>query len=179
MVEHEDLMAAVVFLPLLASIVTLLAGADLSERHHIHHDTYGVSLVVSRTLVLVMVFMGVLGGLVGWLCHIGVFNSDSLVPLAFFAAFELTLLVMLIAVVRYQVMVYDDHLTVRPAFGRTNTIAYDDIDNMEWRPSYLGPNLRDLLIRAGDGNTLRIWSLLDIEQMLLRIDRFDMLRDDE
>ena len=179
MIEHEDLMAVVIFLPLLASIVTLLAGADLSERHHIHHDTYGVSLVVSRTLILVMVFMGVLGSLVGWLCHIGVFDQDSLVPLAFFVAFEVTLLVFLVAVVRYQVMVYDDHLTVRPAFGRTNTIAYREIDNMEWHSSYLGPNLRDLTIRTRDGNEVRVWSLLDIEQMLLRIDRFDRLSNEK
>lgn len=177
MIEHEDLIAAVVFLPLFATIVSVLMGTNLSERHHSHHDTYGVSLVVSRTLILVLVFMGVLGVSVGWLCHIGVFDTDSLVPLAFFAAFELTIVALILAVTRYQVMVYDDRVTVRPAFGRPNTIAYDEIENMQWRSSRLGPVLRDLQVSAFDGSKLRIWCLVDIEQILLRIDRFDTLNE--
>ena len=46
----------VIALPLLAWVMEFLAGAVISERHHLHHDTYSVSMVVSRTLALVMLF---------------------------------------------------------------------------------------------------------------------------
>lgn len=175
MLGFKQLLIAVIALPLCALVIVMLSGTPISERHHLHHDTYSVSLVVSRTFVLVMVFMGVVGGLVGWLCHLGVFSADPLVPLAFFLSFQLMLLLMLAAVMRYQVMAYDDELLVRPPFGRTKTIPYGRIDRMEWIPSFLGPHLHDLRITTTRGVTARIWCLLDIEQILLRIDRFDTM----
>lgn len=179
MFDLVHLMTAVlvVGLPLLALIFVLLSNPGLAERHHSHHDTYLVSPVVSRTLMLVMLFMGVLGGLTGWLCRIGVFAPEPLVPFSFFAAFQVTLLVMVAAVTRYQVMAYDDYMVVRPAFGHERTIAYDSIERMEWVISLLGPSLLDLRIRTVEGQATRIWCLIDIEQVLLRIDRYEVIED--
>lgn len=165
----------VIALPLLAWVMEFLAGAVISERHHLHHDTYSVSMVVSRTLALVMLFMGALGGVTGWLCHLGVFSMRPLLPLAFFVSFQVTLLLMIVAVLRYRVMAYADHMIVRPAFGQSRTIAYDDITRMEWVSSYLGPHLRDLRVHSKGAAPVRLWCLLDVEQLLLRLDRFDAL----
>lgn len=162
-------------LPICTCILGVLTTPDISERHHTHHDTYSVSLVISRTLMLVMVFMGVLGALTGWLCHIGVFPADPVVPLAFFVSFQLTLFLLAVAVVRYQVMTYDDHMLVRRAFGRTRLVRYDQIERMRWVSSLLGSHLKDLRIYARDGRSVRVWSLLDVEQLLFSIDRFDVL----
>lgn len=174
---RQLLMNIVVGLPLVAIVVMLFSGAEISERHHLHHDTYTVSQVVSRTLTLVMLFMGMLGSVTGWLCRLGVFSTDSLIPLTFFVTFLLTLFVMLLMVARYQVMAYDDRMVVRPAFGRIRTVEYDEIERMEWVRSMLSPYLSDLKIWSRDGRSSRIWCFLDIEQLLMRIDRFDVLGD--
>ena len=170
-----QMLTAVLVIPLLAASVEMLTGTRISERHHVHHDTYTVSLVVPRTLVLVMVFMGALGGVVGWLCHLGVFTSDPSVPLAFFIMFQVTLFFMAIGAMRYQVMAYDDMMVVRPAYGFTRTIYYDQIDSMAWVSSFLTPRMRDVRIRSKLGDSVRLWSLIDIEQILLRIDRYDAI----
>lgn len=175
MVQFEHMLYAIVGLPLLAIVIELLSDSRMPERHHIHHDTYTLSPVVNRTLALVMMFMGVMGAVTGWLCRLGVFKADPLVPLGFFVAFQATLLVMVCAVTRYRVMAYDDRMTMRPAFGRTREIAYDDIARMEWVTSLLGPHLHDLLVVSSDGTVIRLWCMLDIEQLLLRIDRSDSL----
>ncbi|MBP3892702.1 MAG: hypothetical protein J6D34_01515 [Atopobiaceae bacterium] len=169
------MLMAVIVIPLLAASIEMLAGTRISERHHVHHDTYAVSLVVPRTLVLVMVFMGALGAAVGWLCHVGVFASDPSVPLAFFIMFQMTLFIMVIGAMRYQVMAYGDLMVVRPAYGFTRTIRYDQIDCMTWTSSFLTPRMRDVRVHSLQGDTVRLWSLLDIEQILLRIDRYDVL----
>lgn len=175
MIDTHHLIIAAIGLPVVAIAIELVVGTRIYERHHIHHDTYGVSPVVSRTLVLVMVFMGGLGAIIGWLCHLGVFQSDSELALAFFVAFELTLLLMVMAVVRYRVMAYDDYMIVWPPFGLPRTLYYDRIERMEWRPSYLGPHLRDLYVWTDNRKRARIWCLVDIERVLLRIDRFDAM----
>lgn len=165
----------VIALPLVAFIAEALTGVSLAERHHLHHDTYAVSQVVSRSLTLVMMFMGVLGGLTAWLCHLGVFAARPIVPLAFFVSFQLTLLLMVAAVMRYRVMVYEDHMLVRNPFGSTRFVAYDDITRMEWVSSYLGPHLHDIEVHSLHERPVRLWCLLDVEQLLLRLDRFDVL----
>lgn len=167
------MLAAVILIPLLSASIEMLAGTRILERHHVHHDTYVVSPVVSRTLILVTVFMGVLGATVGWLCHLGVFTSDPSVPLAFFIMFQLTMLFIVIGSMRYQVMAYDDLMVVRPAYGFTRTIRYDQIDYMSWVSPFLTPHMRDVRVHSKTGDSVRLWSLLDIEQILLRIDCFD------
>ena len=169
------LMAAVIGIPVLSGLGVLFTAPDMSERHHLHHDTYTISQVVSRTMVLVMVFMGVLGGLTGWLCHLGVFSADPMVPLAFFVAFQATLLFASVTTSRCQVMAYDDRMFVRPWFGRRHMVNYGDIVRMERSRSLLNPNFYDLRIYTSDGSQVRVSGLLDVEQILLRIDRFDVL----
>lgn len=169
------LMIAVIGIPVLSGIGVLLSPPDMAERHHTHHDTYAISPVMSRTLVLVMVFMGVLGGLTGWLCHIGVFNSDPVVPLTFFVAFQATILFAFAAVCRCEVMAYDDRMFVKPWFGRRRVVVYEDIVQMQRRRSLLNPNFDDLRIFMRDKSMVRVSGLLDVEQILLRIDRFEVL----
>lgn len=177
MFDPGHLMSAILVISLLAVVIVLMVGSRLSERHHSHHDTYSASPVVPRTLALVMIFMGILGGLIGWLCHLDVFLADPIVPMSFFVAFQVTVLLMLGAVMRYQVMAYDDYMIVRPTLGRTRTINYDQIERMEWVPSMLGPNLLDLRVCPSEGRPARIWCLIDIEQVLLRIDRYEVMED--
>lgn len=167
------LMTLLLVLPTVAVVVTLLSGLEMPERHHLHHDTYTISPVIGRSYVLNMLFMGMLGTLVGWLCHLGVFSADPLVPALFFTAFLVSLYLILMFVLAYRVTLYDDHMVVRLAFRPTRTIYYDEIERMEWLPSVLDPRLHDLGITPRTGRRLRIWCLLDIEQMLLRVDRYD------
>ena len=173
--EAMGLMVVVAGLPALALVVELLTRADLRERHHIDHDTYAISMVVSRTIALVMVFLGVLGTLTGWLCHLGVFAQSPAVPLAFFASALLTLLVVHYALGRYQVTAYTDRLLVRPFFGRARTVRYEDIARMGWVAPWWGSRVRDLRVETRQGECVQVWGLLDIDQILLRIDRFDVL----
>ena len=167
------LMTMLIVLPVVAAIVTMLSGLEMPERYHLHHDTYAISPVVSRSFVLNMLFMGMLGTLVGWLCRLGVFAADPLIPAAFFTAFLVSLYMILMLVLAYRVTVYDDRMIVHLAFRGARTIYYDEIESMEWIPSLLDPRLRDLNIVPRTGRKLRVWCLLDIEKMLLRIDRFD------
>lgn len=168
-------MACVVILPLVALLAEMILHTDMAERHHIHHDTYSVSLVITRTTVLVMVFMGSLGVMTGWLCHLGVFATDPSVVLSFFTSFQLTLLVVHSLLGRYRVTTYSDRLTVRPFLGRTKTMRYDEIARMEWVVPAGRGLIRDLNVHAYDGRVVRLWGILDIGQMLMRIDRFDAL----
>ena len=169
------LMYVVIGLPLVAGIISLLTLADISERHHIHHDTYSVSQVVSRTIVLVMAFMGVLGGVTVWLCTLDVYTVDPEVPLGFFAAYQITSFVAFISLIRCQVMCYDDRMFVRTWFGRQHEIPYADITHMKRTPMFLSSHFNDLVVETADGGHLTISGLLDIDQMLVRIDRFDVL----
>lgn len=166
----------IVGIPVIAGIIVLLAASEMSERHHLHHDTYSISQVIPRTIMLVMAFMGVLGGLIGWLCHLGVFSADSSIPMAFFVTFQVSLLLVLMALNRCQVMVYDDRMFVRPLFGRRLEVPYDQIARMERRPLwFVNPHFDDLRIYLADGHRVRVSGLLDVEQILVRIDRFDVL----
>jgi hypothetical protein len=71
---------------------------------------------------------------------------------------------------------YDlDRLTVTPFVGSQRTMRYRDIAQMEWHERIPRSFVRDLHLIAKDGSQIAIWGILDIDQMLLRIDRFDVL----
>lgn len=162
--------------PLISLVFEMVSRFDIEERHHIHHDTYSVSLVITRTLMLVEGFMGILGLLVCWLSRVGIYGAiDPFLPISFFLSFEVALLAMQVAVGRYQVVTYLDRLTVTPFVGSQRTMRYRDIAQMEWRERIPGSFVRDLHLIAKDGSQIAIWGILDIDQMLLRIDRFDVL----
>ena len=165
----------IIGIPLTAEVVSLLTIPEMSERHHLHHDTYSISQVIPRTLLLVMSFMGILGGLTGWLCHLGVFTSDPLVPLAFFVAFQVSIFLVFIALNRCRVMAYGDRMFVRTWFWRQREVPYDQIVRMERKAFPIDPQFSDLFISLADGRKVLVSGLLDVGQILLRIDRFDVL----
>ena len=164
-----------VVVPVLAVIIELMGSAGISDRHHSHHDSYGLPAAFSRALVVGMVFMGVTGALLGWLSRIGVFLADQSVMIAFFAAFLIVLFAIWLAMRRYRVATYSDRLTVTPFIGRAVTVRYADIERMEWMGVRLGTGYRNLGIYADGRRRAVLWGLLDIEQILVRIDRFDVL----
>lgn len=173
----EYLVSVAIVIPLVASMVVWLNAGGISERHHSHHDTYVISNTLSWTLVFAMVFMGALGVLLGWLCMVGVFGADATVVLGFFDAFLVVSFVYWILLRRYKVVTYDDRLDVTPFLGRTAHIPYDNISAMEWEPSLIMPNSRNVRVYVGHRRRALLWGGLDLDQILIRIDRFDALED--
>lgn len=166
----------IILAPALSVGYELVSRVDIEERHHTHHDTYLVSMTLTRTLMLVIGFSGILGTLVCWLCRVGIYGAvDVLVPQSFFATAELVMLLFQIGLGRYQVTTYLDRVTVRPLVGSTRMMRYRDIARMHWRTHVTDSHVRDLLLTSKTGERMTIWGILDIDQMLLRIDRFDVL----
>lgn len=161
-----------------ASVVLLVTNdMGISERHHFHHDTYLVAHTLTVTLVFAMVFMGLLGLLLAWLCSVGVFTSRPVTVLAFFDAFLVTTFVSWVLLRRYRVATYEDRLEVVPFVGRRVTIPYQDISLMTWVPSMAMSNAKSVRIFVGYRRRAVLWAGLDVEQILIRIDRFEVLED--
>ena len=158
-----------------AAILEFAFNVRISERHHSHHDTYGMSVIMTSMVVTAMVFMAVLGVVLAWLCHMEVFRAEEAVILGFFSAFELVMFVMWLAMRRYQVSTYDDHMEVRPFVGPTRTIPYDRIERLRWTGSrYVGGG-RSLSIVV-DGKVVAVLvGMIDLDQVVLRINRNDVL----
>lgn len=159
--------------PLLAIVLVWLGDAQIAERHHSHHDTYVVAGTMLWVFVFAMVFMGALGVLLGWLCLVGVFTADASVVLGFFDAFLGVSFLLWLVLRRYKVMTFDDHMLVTPFVGRTATIRYGDISSMEWSPSLLLPNTRNVSVFVGRRRRALLWGGLDLDQILIRINRYD------
>lgn len=163
--------------PIAASLMVWASDAGIAERHHSHHDTYVVAGTLTWSLVFAMIFMGALGLLLGWLCLVGVFLADSLTVFAFFDAFLIVSFVYWLLLMRYKVVTYDDYMEVTPFVGRTATIAYADISAMEWTPSLIMPSGRNVRVFVGQRRRALLWNGLDLDQILIRINRFDALDD--
>lgn len=168
-------LALVALVPLVAAILDWALSLGISERHHSHHDTYEISDTLMKAIVMGMVFMGIAGVLFAWLCTTGVFAADVDAILGFFVAFLLVLFCTWLAMRRYSVKLYDDVMEVTPFVGRSVTVAYDDITAMRWRGRRLASGYQSLGIWVGARCRTTIWGGLDIEQILLHIDRFDCL----
>lgn len=166
--------AVIAGVPILSLTIELLGDRNISERHHSHHDTYLMPRSISSAFMLMMVFVGMLGLVVGWLCSIDIFMSDPQVLHSFFASFLSVTFLMWLGVRRYRVMTFDDRLQVRPALGFTRTVRYDEIRSIRWYRRTPGTGLRSVRIFSTYGSVL-IWGALDIEQILARINRFDVL----
>lgn len=164
-----------VAVPIVASFIVWMSNEDIAERHHSHHDTYIIAGSLTFALLAAMIFMGSLGMLLGWLCMVEVFSVDASVVLGFFDAFLLVAFVYWLLLRRYKVITYADRMQVTPFLGRTKTISYDAITAMEWTPSLLIPNNRNVWVHAGPRCKALLWSGLDLDQILIRIDRFDAL----
>lgn len=177
MEPHIILMLVAVTMPLVAATHLWSKEAEISERHHTHHDTYVIGSTLTWSLVPAMIFMGALGILLGWLCMIGVFEVDACVALCFFDSFLVVVFVYWWLLRRYKVVTYDDHMEVTPFIGSKATISYRQISAMEWTPSYMNHNGRNVRVFFGNRNHALLWSPLDLDQILIRIDRFDALAD--
>ncbi|MGI6229876.1 MAG: hypothetical protein ACOYJL_03060 [Tractidigestivibacter sp.] len=172
---HGILAAVAVGMPVLAAVVEWLGSIGISERHHSHHDTFVISAALTHSIALAMVFMGVTGMLLVWLCEIGVFRADSMTILAFFSTFILVSFVAWLFLRRYRVSLYDDFMDVRPFVGNVRSVIYDEIESMEWTGLRTGSGYRDLVIYEDGEKYVRIPGMLNIEQILMRIDRYDVL----
>lgn len=164
--------------PFLAVLIEWIGDSSISERHHTHHDTYLVPRSISSSLMLMMTFVGVLGLVSGWLCSVGVFSANAYVVNAFFASFLIVAFIMWVALRHYRVITFDDSLSVTPFIGRTKTIRYVDIQRMNWLQSYLGNGYRSLLVYTKK-DRIFLWGTLDLEQILTRINRFDVIHHQE
>jgi hypothetical protein len=173
--DPTQLVAVAVLIPFTASMFVFVSAGGISERHHRHHDTYVISSTLTLTLVFAMVFMGALGVLLGWLCMVGVFGVDPAIALAFFDAYLVISFLYWILLRRYKVVTYEDHMDVTPFFGRTVSISYKSISAMEWTPSVLMRNSRNVRVYVGHRRRALLWSGLDLDQILIRIDRFDAI----
>ncbi len=162
-------------LPLCALVVEYVADAGLSERHHRHHDTFAISSVLTRALVVGMIVMGVLGGVLGGLCFMGVFPAKPEVVLGFFEAAVLVLFLSWALIQRHKVACYDDRMIVTPYVGRSHTIFYAEIERMDWSGFRRASGYRNLDIYVDGGRAAHIDGSIDLEQVLMHIDRFDVL----
>ena len=162
--------------PMAATVMELVGSSGLSERHHSHHDTYIVSGHFSRMLVMAMVLMGALGLMLGWLCVLGAFDADATVIFAFFLAFLLVTFAFWLAIKHYRVVTYVDRMRITPFVGLTRTVCYRDIARLEWaRPNSLVGYQSVRVFERGRKGFSTIWGSLDVDQILLRINRFDVL----
>jgi hypothetical protein len=164
-----------VLIPVVAGIMLWATSGDISERHHSHHDTYVMASTLSWSLVFSMVFMGALGILLEWLCMVGVFRANGVVVLGFFDAFLIVAFVYWLLLRRYKVVTYDDEMVVTPFLGKTVVIRYKDISAMEWTTSIITPKSRNVRVFVGHQRRALLWSVLDLNQILVRINRFDVL----
>ena len=80
---------------------------------------------------------------------------------------------------RYKVSVFDERLMITPFLGPDATVRYDRIDVMQWTGLRKGSGYRDLVIWAGGRRVGRLSGMVDIEQILMAIDRFDALPREE
>lgn len=175
MVIDWVLMLLAVVIPLISAVIVLRGSANLSERHHAHHDTYTVAATLLWGIVSAMLFMGALGVLVGWLCSLGALTANTVVVMAFFDGFLVTLFASLILLRRYKIMTFENYMRVTPLIGRTVTIIYSDITAMEWSSSLLLPGTHNIRVHAGNRNGALLWAALDLDQILIRVNRFDSL----
>lgn len=161
---------------MLAVLRTICADPGMAERHHRHHDTYTVSHFLSRTLIMILSFMSVLGVVLTLLCELGIFDVEWAVVVAFFLAFDVVLFAIWASMTRYRVVTYADHMVVTPFVGPTRTVDYKDIERMSWtRPNSLAGYQSVRVYVKGHTGAVTIWGTIDVEQILIRINRYDVL----
>ena len=175
MVTTGVLMAIAMLVPLVSVFVVRLGSLEISERHHSHHDTYMIAGTFSWGVLFSMLFMGAFGLISGWLCLLTTFEADPKVVLAFSDTFLLTTFAAWMALRRYRVVTFDDYMCVTPFIGSVATIRYDEISAMEWNPSFLVPHARNVSVFVGHRRRALLWAVLDLDQILMRINRFDVL----
>lgn len=169
------MVAVVVAIPLAASLVDVTGGSGISERHHSHHDTYGISNALLRALLIAMIFMSGVGLILTWLCQVGVFDARPSVVLGFFESFLIVCFVLWLCMRRYRVVTYDSYMVVTPFVGSPIRIDYDRISALRWRLSWMWTASRGIEVFVGGKRVAFLWGALDTEEILMRIDRYDVL----
>lgn len=169
------LIAIALIVPSAAMVIEGVGDVRISERHHSHHDTYVVPVALTRSLVLAMAFMGVLGALLGWLCLEGVLAVRALVVLAFFDAFLITCFAAWLCLRRYRVSVFEDSMVVTPIAGRSVWVRFDEIERLEWVGMRMETGFRSLAVWAGGRRATTLLGIVDVEQIIMGMDRFDLL----
>lgn len=172
-----DVLLALIALliPAVALVLEHLGDVRISERHHSHHDTYSIPASFTRALVFSMAFMGVLGVLMGLLCKGEVFSTEYIVVLGFFDGFVLTSFALWLMLCRYKVSTFSDCMVVTPFFGQKVWIAYAEIERLEWSGLRMGTGFRSLDVWIGGSRAARLYGIVDIEQIIMAMDRFDLL----
>lgn len=173
--EGMILALVAVVVPVLALIIERTGDVRLSERHHRHHDTYLVPTPFTRSLVLATAFMGGLGLFVSGLCVQGFIPSSPLVAILFFDSFVAACFVAWWCSCRYKVSVFSDSMIVTPLFGHAVWVRYDEIERMEWVGLRNSSGYRDLVVWVGGRRAVTLRSIVDLEPILMRINRFDVL----
>ncbi|OUO33992.1 hypothetical protein [Olsenella sp. An290] len=171
----EPLMAVCVLAPVAAFVLERVGSARISERHHSHHDTYVVPATYTRALVLMIAFMGFMGVVLGGFSLQGVLSASAPAVLGFFGGFVLTSFVLWWVTCRYKVSTFDDRMEVTPFVGAPITVRYEDIERMEWCGLRKGSGYRDLAVWVGGRRVVRLNGIVDVEQIIMCIDRFDAL----
>ena len=170
------LMIISVVIPILATLIEALnSTAGISERHHSHHDTFVVEASFSRAIIVAMFFMAVVGIILAWLCTMEVFMTSPIVVMSFFVAFIGVMFIMWLGMRRYRVAVYDTYMDITPFVGGNIHIVYSDIEHMEWYGLRKGSGYRNLRIYVDGRPVGMLWGILDLEQILMRVDRYDVL----
>lgn len=169
------LAASCVVFPSVAMVAEWIVGNRLSERHHSRHDTYVISFALTGALALAMLFMGILGLLLAWLCRVGVFRAEMTTMMGFFSSFVIVMFVMWMTLRRYRVATFDDHLELTPFVGLMRTIRYADIERMRWTKGLGFSGNRSILIIVGGKVVGTLIGTFDLDQILLSINRNDVL----
>lgn len=168
------LVAVAVAVPLASFVLMRLGSVRITERHHSRHDTYVIPVAFTRSLVHMMAFMGAMGLFLGLLCS-SVFVANPPEVLAFFDAFIVTTFILWLVLTRYKVSTFEGHMIVTPFVGHDVVVRYDQIERMEWAGFRKGSSYRDLDVWVGGSHAVRLSALVDLEQILMSIDRFDAL----
>lgn len=164
-----------ILLPLGAAYVERSSKVLIAERHHRHHDTYSVPPELTNSLVKAMVVMGGVGVVLGVLCLTGVFWQRYLFVLAFFDAFVISVFIAWLALCRHQVALFEDHMVVTPPLGHDVLVCYADIDRLAWSGMRHATGYRNLRIGVDGTYVATLLGVMDVEQIMLRLDRFDAI----
>lgn len=172
--DYELLYILVAGIPFAATLIDWL-GQTMSERHHIHHDTYEPPAALFHSLVVVMVGMGLLGVVTGIVIDATMGGEHFLSVMAFFAMFEVVLFVLWFSMRRYKVVTYQDHMVVTPFVGKPVSVAYADITALRWCRIRFGFSDVSIEVYAGGKKVAKLWNGIDTDQVLMTTGRLDAL----
>ena len=130
---------------------------------------------LTRSLIIDMAFVSAIAVILGWLCYVNVFTPNPDIVMAFFASFSVVMFMAWYILSRYKVSLFDDEMVVVPFVGSEISINYQDIKRMEWVGGRRGSGFRDLLILTSNASKVRLSGMIGLDQVLLKIDRFDVL----